>query len=58
MDTRRKRIILSEKLNVIHEVKVKSVVLQVEIANRFGLAPSSSSSRIMLNKNKIIEGEI
>jgi hypothetical protein len=33
------------------------VSLQVEIANRLGLAPSSLSS-IMLNKNKIIKGEI
>jgi hypothetical protein len=31
------------------------VTLQVEIANRLGLAPSSLS-RNMLNKNKIIEG--
>jgi len=55
-DTKRK-ITLSEKLNVIHEVEVNSMTLQVEIANRLGLAPSSLS-RIMLNKNKIIEGEM
>jgi hypothetical protein len=33
------------------------VSLQVQIANRLGLAPSSLSS-IMLNKNKIIKGEM
>jgi hypothetical protein len=48
---------MSKKLNVIHEVKVKSVTLLVAIANHLGLAPSSLS-RIMLNKNKIIEGEM
>jgi hypothetical protein len=54
---RGKKITSSEKLNVIHEVEAKSVTLQVEIANRLGLAPSSLS-RIMLNKNTIIEGEM
>jgi hypothetical protein len=48
---------LSEKLNVIHDIKAKSVTSQDEIANCLGLAPSSLS-RIMLNKNKIIEGEM
>jgi hypothetical protein len=33
------------------------MILQVKIANRLGLAPSSLS-RIMLNKNKLIEEEI
>jgi hypothetical protein len=33
------------------------VTSQVEISNHFGVAPSSLS-RIMLNKNKIIEGEM
>jgi hypothetical protein len=47
---------LREKLNVVHEVKVKSVTSWVEIANRLGLAPSLS--RIMLNNNKIIEGKL
>jgi hypothetical protein len=54
---RGKKITSSEKLNVIHEVEAKSVTLQVEIANHLGLAPSSLS-RIMLNKNTIIEGEM
>jgi hypothetical protein len=47
---------LSEKLNVIHEVEAKSVISWVEIVNHLGLAPSLS--RIVLNKNKIIEGEM
>jgi hypothetical protein len=57
VDIKRKKITLSEKLNVIHEVEAKSVTLLVEIANCLGLAVSSSS-RIMLNKNEIIEGEM
>jgi hypothetical protein len=57
MDTKRKKLTLSEKLNVIHELKEKSLTSQVEMVDYFGLAPSSLS-RILLNKNKIIEGEI
>jgi IS30 family transposase len=57
MDTKHKKITLSEKLNVIREVEAKSVTSWVEIANRLGLAPSSLS-RIMLNKNEIIEEEM
>jgi hypothetical protein len=45
------------KLNVIYEAEVKSVTSQVEIANCLGLVPSSLN-RIMLNKNKIVEGEM
>jgi hypothetical protein len=48
---------LNEKSKLISKVKAKSVTLQVEIANHLGLAPPSFS-RIMLNKNKIIEGEM
>jgi hypothetical protein len=57
LDTKRKKITSREKLNVVHEVKVKSVTSWVEIANRLGLAPSSLS-RILLNNNKIIEGKL
>jgi hypothetical protein len=56
MDTKRKKITSSEKLNVIHEVEAKSVTC-VEIANSLGLVPLLLS-RIVLNKNKIIEGEV
>jgi hypothetical protein len=42
---------------VIHDIKAKSVTSRDEIANCLGSAPSSLS-RIMLNKNKIIEGEM
>jgi hypothetical protein len=55
MDPKQK-ITIREKLNVICEVKAKSMTSQVEIANCLGLTPSSLS-RIALNKNKIIEGE-
>jgi hypothetical protein len=54
--TKQKKITLSGKLNVIHEVEAKSLISWVEIANHLGLAPSLS--RIVLNKNKIIEGEM
>jgi hypothetical protein len=56
MNTKRKKI-TSEKLNVIPEVRVNLVTSQVEIAYRLGLAPSSLS-RIILNKNKIIERDM
>jgi hypothetical protein len=49
MGTKRKKITLSENLNVVFEVEVKSMRSWVEIANGLGLAPSSLS-RIMLNK--------
>jgi hypothetical protein len=52
-----KQITLSEKLNVIQKVKVKTVTWQVEVAKHLGFSPSSLS-RIMLKKNKIIEGKI
>jgi hypothetical protein len=57
MDTKQKKITLNEKLNVIHEVEAKLATSWVETANCLGLAPSSLS-RIMLNKNKSIEGEM
>jgi hypothetical protein len=52
-----KQITLNEKLNVICKVKVKSLILRIEIANCLGSAPSSLST-VMSNKIKIIEGEI
>jgi hypothetical protein len=45
------------KLNVICEVEANLMTSTVEIADRLGLA-LSSLSKIMLNKNKIIEGEV
>jgi hypothetical protein len=54
IDTKQKKITLSEKLNVICEAEANSMMLWLEIANCLGLA-LSSLSRIMLNKNKSIE---
>jgi hypothetical protein len=57
MGTKKKKITLSERLNVISEVEANSMESRVKMANRLALAPSSLC-KIMSNKNKIIEGEI
>jgi hypothetical protein len=57
VDTKQKITTLSENLTVICKAEANLVTSLVETANRLELAPSLLS-RIMSNKNKIIEGKM
>jgi hypothetical protein len=56
MANKRKKLTISDKLNVIGEVEARLNVPRIEMANRLGLPPSTLS-KIMLSREKITEAE-
>jgi hypothetical protein len=56
MENKRKKLTISDKLNVIGEVEARQNVPRIEMTNRLGLPPSTLS-KIMLSKEKITDAE-
>jgi hypothetical protein len=57
MENKWKKLSISDKLNVISEVKGHANSPHTEMANHFGLLPSVLS-KIMLSKEKFIDAEL
>jgi hypothetical protein len=56
MANKRKKLTISDKLNVIGKVEAHSNVLRIEMANHLRLPPSTLN-KIMLSKEKITDAE-
>jgi hypothetical protein len=56
MVNKRKKLTISDKLNVISKVEARPNIPHIEMANRLGLPPSTLN-KIMLPKEKITDAE-